>query len=105
MPLSGTHSVFSELVSLPEELEEPSPAAAFARLEQVLQENKRAEDARSERLVNTIVGVPRGPPATEQQVTIMGTSVLFVPGCLPSLRQCVALRTACLSSCPCQSST
>ena len=85
VPMSGMHSVSSELVSLPEELEAPEPslAASLARFEQALQKNMRAEDARSERLVNTLVGALR-PPATEQ-VTITGTSVSFVPGCLPSL--------------------
>ena len=71
--MSGMHSVSSELVSLPEELEAPEPslAASLARFEQALQKNMRAEDARSERLVNTLVGA-LWPPATEQQVTITG---------------------------------
>ncbi len=83
--MSGTHSVSSELVSLPEELEaqEPSLAATVARFEQALQENMRAENERSERLVSSLVGALR-PPATEQQVTITGTSVSFVHGCWPS---------------------
>ncbi len=86
VPKLGTHSVSSELVSLPKELEAPEPslAASLARFEEALRKNMRAEDARAERLDNTLVGALR-PAATEQQVTITGTSVSFVPGCLPSL--------------------
>ena len=99
VPMSGSlpHSASSDLadIALPEEPEELSVAAALARFEQAVQENRRLDDARSERLVNSLVGALR-PPAAEQEVAITGTSVSFVPGCLPSLgsfpvfRRCVA---------------